>query len=140
MLLDLLRKQRRPACAGMLLNYAAPAGIAPALPISDGIFGNSGSPLILGPFDFTQALDDTITLTDDLSSIVTFNLSQDDTITLSDAIINAVSLFPADTITLSDVSIRGAGLVIADTITLSDSSNLVLTIGLRLRMLLGVGT
>lgn len=53
---------KRPAARGMLLNYLAPAGIAPPIPVSEGIFGTPDPPL--GPFDFTQLLDDTIILSD----------------------------------------------------------------------------
>ena len=118
----------------MLLNYRAPAG--PEAVIVEFAVPFSSS----GPFGFELLFADSLTVTEEFSDTVTFNVSQDDTIALSDEIVKAVSLAEADTLTLSDVIVKVPGLVFADSLTLSDNASLVLTIGLRLRMLLGVGT
>ena len=118
----------------MLLNYRAPAGPEEVIVKFAVPFSSSG------PFGFEQLFADSLTVTEEFSDTVTFNVSQDDTVALSDEIVKGIGLIEADTLTLSDVIVKGPGLVFVDSLTLSDSADRLLTIGLRLRMLLGVGT
>ena len=86
----------------MLLNYLAPLGIAP-VPVIEIFPDFIGLEVIIPPgggTDWTQALDDTITLSD--SWIFDYGMFPADTLTLSDAQVNAVTITLADIITLDD--------------------------------------
>ena len=96
--------QQRPAGRGLLLNYRAPTGIVerPAPVWEPDFIGVEIIPPAGGSTDWTQNLDDVLTLSDALAQ--DYGMALDDVLSLVDAVAKAYGLSEADVITLTDLA------------------------------------